>query len=245
MTDIFISFKNTQNGEKTQDSVFADTLYKSLAEDMHYNVFMMNETLTQTGDANYKKAIDIALSEARCLIAIGSKTDYLESEWVRYEWDTYLCEILAGRKEDNVFTVRLNDMQISDLPIGLRKYQSFDLEQLNALIAYVDNCLSPSKEEREQVSAFVYPAVFNKTADGYEVFFPDLDLKTDGEIIEMAYLFAVESLKVYFTYMIKYKLDYNLPSDFEEIRNNYPNACSVMLITAEIIDNCSKDKDNN
>ena len=45
--------------------------------------------------------------------------------------------------------------------------------------------------------------------------------------------------------MIKYKLDYNLPSDFEEISNNYPNACSVMLITAEIIDNCSKDKDNN
>ena len=80
MTDIFISFKNTQNGEKTQDSVFADTLYKSLAEDMHYNVFMMNETLTQTGAANYKKAIDIALSEARCLIVIGSKTDYLESE---------------------------------------------------------------------------------------------------------------------------------------------------------------------
>ena len=70
-------------------------------------------------------------------------------------------------------------------------------------------------------------------------------MKTDGEIIEMAYLFAVESLKVYFTYMIKYKLDYKLPSDFEEIRNNYPNACSVMLITAEIIDNCSKDKDNN
>lgn len=70
-------------------------------------------------------------------------------------------------------------------------------------------------------------------------------VQTDGEIIEAAYLFAVESLKVYFKYMIKYKLDYNLPSDFEEIRNNYPDAYTVMLITAEIIENCNKDEDEN
>lgn len=68
-------------------------------------------------------------------------------------------------------------------------------------------------------------------------------MQTDGEMIETAYLFVVESLKVYFKYMIKYKLDYNLPSDFEEIRNNYPDAYTVMLITAEIIENCNKDED--
>lgn len=45
--------------------------------------------------------------------------------------------------------------------------------------------------------------------------------------------------------MIKYKLDYNLPSDFEEIRNNYPDAYTVMLITTEIIENCNKDEDEN
>ena len=45
--------------------------------------------------------------------------------------------------------------------------------------------------------------------------------------------------------MIKYKLDYYLLSDFEEIRNNYPDAYTVMLITAEIIENCNKDEDEN
>lgn len=234
MTDIFISFKNTLNGEETEDSKFAELLYETFTEDMKYNVFMMNETLFNNGVANYKKAIDKALAEARCLIVIGSKAEFLESEWVRYEWDTYLCEILGGRKDDNICILRLNGLQIADLPIGLRKYQSFDMTQLRVLAAYVDNSLSPADPKMEQTATFVYPAVFTKNSSGYEVYFPDLDLKTDGEIAELAYLYAVELLKIYAKYVLKYKLDYNEPSDFEEVRNKYRDSCSVMLLSVDI-----------
>ena len=53
-------------------------------------MLFIDEAVTDTGDANYKKAIYIALSVESCTIVIGSKPDYCEIEWVRYELDTYL-----------------------------------------------------------------------------------------------------------------------------------------------------------
>ncbi len=248
MIDIFISFKNTRNGKKTANSKCAERLYKTFTEIMHYEVFMMNETLRQQGKSNYKKAIDKALDEARYLIVLGSESEDFESEWVRYEWDTYLCEILGGRKSDNsICTLRLNNLQVADLPIGLRHYQSYDITQLKLLPAFVDRYLSTTGTTSATPSTFVYPAVFTRNSNGYDVYFPDLDIKTDGAFVEEAYLYAVECLKAYFICVHKYDLPYNLPSDFENVQNKYPDSCAVMLILAQLNcnDNNSSDQQDN
>ena len=53
---------------------------------------------------------------------------------------------------------------------------------------------------------YVYPAVFikDKENDIYRVLFPDIELTTDGTVVEEAFLYAKEFLKAYFVYIEKY-----------------------------------------
>ena len=64
---------------------------------------------------------------------------------------------------------------------------------------------------------FLFPAIFFKEEDRYTVLFPDLNITTDGETIEEAYLFAKDSLKVYCSYVEKFELEIDTPSKYELI----------------------------
>lgn len=86
------------------------------------------------------------------------------------------------------------------------------------------------------MKSYLYPAIFIKDEEdgSYKVLFPDLDITTDGKFVEEAYLYAQELLKAYFVYVIKYDLDYNLPSDFEKIKKFSQGSEHVMLVVADI-----------
>lgn len=64
---------------------------------------------------------------------------------------------------------------------------------------------------------FLYPAIFFKLDDEYRVVFPDLDISTDGKTYEEAYMFAKDLLRVYFIYVLKHDLDFNLPSSYDDM----------------------------
>jgi len=83
---------------------------------------------------------------------------------------------------------------------------------------------------------FVYPAIFVKDIeeDIYKVYFPDLELMTDGAFAEEAFLYAKEALKAYFVYVEKFELDFNYPSEFEPIKNSLRANELAMLIQAEV-----------
>ncbi|MBE6595943.1 MAG: TIR domain-containing protein [Ruminococcaceae bacterium] len=202
--EVFISFKNTYNDQPTPDAAIAAKVFEKLSS-MGYNVFMMNETLYQKGVSNYKKLIDEALEEASCLIVIGSRREFVESEWVRYEWDTYLTEVLAGRKAgDNIFTLRGDGADISALPISLRKYQSFPISEVEQLYMWVSNALSGIGVGKKQRQCLLYPAVFaEKEAGGYAVTFPDLEIKAEGASLKDAFMKAKNLLEIYAVYLGK------------------------------------------
>ena len=86
------------------------------------------------------------------------------------------------------------------------------------------------------MKSFVYPAIFIKDDDEevVRVLFPDLELTTDGSFIEEAYLFAKEMLEAYFTYIEKYDLDFNQPTDFDIVKKSCEEGDIVMLVDAEI-----------
>ena len=94
------------------------------------------------------------------------------------------------------------------------------------------------------MKTYVYPAVFIKDEEEnvYRVLFPDLELTTDGAIVEEAYLYARECLKAYFKYIEKYDLDFNLPTDFECVKKSARAEDYVMLIDAVIADNDKQKK---
>ena len=86
---------------------------------------------------------------------------------------------------------------------------------------------------RGMMKRYIYPAVFIKDQD-YRVIFPDLELTTDGDLVEEAYLYAKECLKAYFAYVEKHDFDFNMPTDFECVKKSANSSDIVMLIDAEI-----------
>ena len=79
---------------------------------------------------------------------------------------------------------------------------------------------------------YIYPAVFikDKENENFQVLFPDLELTTDGETVEEAFLYARECLKAYFNYVEKYDFDFNFPSAFEIVKKSSDKDDYVLLI---------------
>ena len=86
------------------------------------------------------------------------------------------------------------------------------------------------------MKSFVYPAIFIKDEEegGYKVLFPDLEITTDGQFVEEAFLYAQELLKAYFVYVVKYDLDFNMPTEFDKIKKRSKADETVMLISADV-----------
>ncbi len=79
---------------------------------------------------------------------------------------------------------------------------------------------------------FVFPAVFIKEEDDtYTAMIPDLNLVTDGDSIEEAFIFIKDYLRTFCSYAIKLQEDILIPSKFEEIKI-YNKNNTVMLIDA-------------
>lgn len=83
---------------------------------------------------------------------------------------------------------------------------------------------------------FLYPAVFFKMDNEYRVVFPDIDINTEGAVMEEAYLFAAEFLKEYMKCAIKYDLGYNLPTDYESISKKLKKDETCMLVDVVLTD---------
>ena len=68
----------------------------------------------------------------------------------------------------------------------------------------------------------------------YKVLFPDLDISTDGQFVEEAFLYAQELLKAYFVATMKYDFDFNLPTEFEKVKKASKKDELVMLISTDV-----------
>ncbi len=80
---------------------------------------------------------------------------------------------------------------------------------------------------------FLYPAIFMKDEDGScQVIFPDLNIYTEGKNMSEAYLYAKDLLRVYFSYAVKYDIDYNKPSKLEALLPKCKKNETVMYIDA-------------
>ena len=82
---------------------------------------------------------------------------------------------------------------------------------------------------------FVFPAVFIKREDdSVSALIPDLNLVTDGNSIEEAYLFAKDYLRIFCEYAVKLEEDLLIPTKFEKIAEKYKKDI-VMLIDAIVV----------
>lgn len=141
--DIFISFKNTDDeGRLTEDSKIAELLYKEFCA-RKISAFYSNITLLKLGESVYKRSIDKALDTAKILILIGTEMDYIESRWIKYEWESFHTDILNGVKSDGEIITYTKNINAHSLPRALRSYQNCSISDMNisSFCTFAENVL--------------------------------------------------------------------------------------------------------
>jgi hypothetical protein len=92
------------------------------------------------GNSDYRREIDRALEQAKHLIVVTSRKEYVESKWVEAEWGSFINEKRSGRKDGNIIVLLAGSMQIGDLPISLRSFETRFLDNsktLDQILSYL------------------------------------------------------------------------------------------------------------
>lgn len=137
--DVFISCKS-------EDYIYAEEIYNFLTEN-GFKTFLASKELWQIGDSEFRRAISQALKSTYHLIVFASNAEYIDSEWVYYEWDWFLVAKIRGKKQGQLLTI-LKDVNIDDVNEDLWKYESKTFENYkDTLLSYVE---TPAYLQRER-----------------------------------------------------------------------------------------------
>lgn len=137
---VFISFKmHNEFGELTKDYLIAKKLYIALTE-ANIDAFFSDVSLLNAARADYKKKIDDELDEASILVVVATSAQNVNSNWVRYEWDSFYNDILSDKKKGELLSL-IADTQIRDLPRTLRQTQAYEYadDGIQKTVIFVQN----------------------------------------------------------------------------------------------------------
>lgn len=154
--EVFISFKNTDfSGNPTPDREVAHQLYDEL-NSRGIHTFFSDATLMSLGQSVYKKAIDEALEMTKIMVVIASNKDFLESQWVKYEWESFHQDILSGMKKNAQIVPYVSALSREQTPRSLRDFQTFHIgtHEVSAVADFVQNALAETEKQDLAISEF-------------------------------------------------------------------------------------------
>lgn len=157
---IFICAKRLDsNGEPTRDSELAKGLYDFLRGE-GFRTFLSIYSLEQLGTPAYKSAIDAALDQADVLIAVGTSAQHLNSHWVKYEWDSFINDIISDLKPDGRVFVYVEGVAPAELPRPLRQSETFQHgpEAAERLANFIRNAI-PTEQRITRITRHPGPQV--------------------------------------------------------------------------------------
>lgn len=150
--DVFISFKNSDfSGNSTTDSVIAKQLYEELTS-RGISAFYSNTTLLSLGQSVYKKSIDEALEQTSVLVVVSTDVNFLQTEWVKYEWESFHQDILSGMKKHAQIVPYFANFPREKIPRSLRDFQTFDVQEhtVAEVADFVQNILKNIQNEQKK-----------------------------------------------------------------------------------------------
>lgn len=123
--DIFICYKETDDdtGSRTEDSATAQDIYTELVRN-NYRVFYSRVTLRGKAGSEYEPYIYSALSSAKVMLVLGSKSEYFNAVWLKNEWSRYLGMMQQGNK---TIIPCFEHIRAEELPRQLRNFQALDM----------------------------------------------------------------------------------------------------------------------
>lgn len=110
--DVFISCKS-------EDYELAEEVYKFLLN-KGYHPFIASKSLREIAEDKYSPVISEVIDSCRHLIVFASNLQYVESPYVRSEWEMFCNEVKAGRKKGKLLTILEDPKFGPQLPIDLR-----------------------------------------------------------------------------------------------------------------------------
>jgi hypothetical protein len=125
---------------KSEDYTAANQVYSFLTAHGRA-VFFSEQTLPRMGKSEFRREIDQALEQARHLVVVTSRKEFVESQWVEAEWGSFVNEKRSGRKDGNIVILLAGPMKISDLPISLRSFETRSLDNpktLEQILGYLE-----------------------------------------------------------------------------------------------------------
>ncbi|MFI3228249.1 MAG: toll/interleukin-1 receptor domain-containing protein [Clostridia bacterium] len=126
--DVFICYKETdENGNRTQDSALAQDVYFQLIQE-GYKVFFSRITLEDKLGQAYEPYIFAALSSAKVMLVIGTKTENYNAVWVKNEWSRYLN--LLKKDKSRLLIPCYRDIDACGIPEELSMLQSQDMSKI-------------------------------------------------------------------------------------------------------------------
>jgi len=129
--DIFICYKETDiNNNRTNDSLIAYDIYNELTN-KGYKVFFSKITLEDKLGVEYEPYIYSALLSSKVMIVVGTKFEYLNSVWVKNEWNRFL--LMMDEDHTKVIIPCLKDISVNEIPKELSKFQCQALNKLGAM----------------------------------------------------------------------------------------------------------------
>ena len=148
--DVFISCKSEdyKNGKRIHDFLSKNGVKSFISCCERHNM----------PKDEYLKVISETLEKSDNLILYTSSKEYPNTEFVRFEWSSFLNEILSGRKSGNIITI-LKDVKVADLPFALRGRESFEYKKYQeGILNYVkpkDEILKPIPKPKKHAALIV------------------------------------------------------------------------------------------
>ena len=132
--DIFICYKETDNGKQTEDSEVGMKLYDRLNA-MGYKVFFSRVTLKDKLGIEFEPYIFAALKSAPVMVVIGTKPEYFEATWAKNEWSRFL----RLREKDSNKQIFFACDDIEDLPKAFARKQAQILKSDESIVNLANN----------------------------------------------------------------------------------------------------------
>lgn len=175
--EVFISFKRGRNdgGGLTRDYYLASDLHRTLVGN-GVQVFFSEKDLS--GSA-FVREIYRALDQAKIIVVVGTRPEYIESEWVHSEWEFFLTAILGKRKSGGEIYTYLEGMSTNDLPPELYNRQSFDSGEKSKLVERILQNLGKTEANKEENPADA--AAFSQPFQGKQEFSRETEAEQDSD----------------------------------------------------------------
>ncbi|MBR5596302.1 MAG: toll/interleukin-1 receptor domain-containing protein [Lachnospiraceae bacterium] len=130
--DVFICYKETddETGERTQDSVLAQSIYDEL-EKQGIKTFFSRITLEDKLGTDYEPYIYGALKSSKVMLLVAMNGDYCDAVWVKNEWRRFLN--FMEEDDSKVMIPVYQGMSAYEFPMEVSKYQAQDMGKVGAI----------------------------------------------------------------------------------------------------------------